>query len=178
MIICGEKILLRAIEATDNQMLLALINDPDTEMMLGGSSWPISEAEQLKWYDNQEKTRDILRCIIAARDQEKEAVGTVILSDIDEKNGTAQIHIKILRDARGKGYGTDAIKTAVAYAFKELRLNCIYAHILSYNEPSIRLFSKCNFKKEGILRSRIYKGGSFVDVYSFSIIKEDGDYAN
>lgn len=29
-------------------LLLSLINDPDTEMMLGGSSCPVSEIEQLK----------------------------------------------------------------------------------------------------------------------------------
>ena len=38
MIIQGDKVVLRAVEESDNAMLLSLINDPDTEMMLGGSS--------------------------------------------------------------------------------------------------------------------------------------------
>lgn len=173
MFIYGDKIVLRAIEEADNQMLLTLINDPDTEMMLGGSSWPVSEAEQLGWYEKQEQRRDVLRCIIALK-EEGTAIGTLILSDIDTKNGTAQIHIKMVKDSgRGKGYGTDAVKTIVRYAFHELRLNCIYAQILSYNAVSVRLFEKCGFKRDGILRARVYKGGNFVDVFEYSILQSD-----
>ena len=173
MFIYGEKVVLRAVEEADNAMLLSLINDPDTEMMLGGSSWPISEAEQLKWFENQEKSRDVLRCIVGLRDDDR-AIGTVILSDIDQKNGTAQIHIKMSKDGgRGKGYGTDSVKTLVNYAFGELRLNCIYADILSYNTASVKLFEKCGFKKDGVLRARVYKGGAFVDVYAYSLLRAD-----
>ena len=107
MIINGEKITLRAVEASDNDMLLSLINDPETEMMIGGSSWPVSQSDQISWFEKQEKTQDILRCIVVVKESET-AVGTVILSDINQKNGTAQIHIKMSKDGgRGKGYGTD-----------------------------------------------------------------------
>lgn len=173
MFIMGNKIFLRALEETDNAMLLSLINDPDTEIMLGGSSWPVSEAEQLKWFDHQEKNCDVLRCVIALK-EDGFAVGTLILSDIDQKNGSAQIHIKMSKDGgRGKGYGTDAINALVGYAFSELRLHCIYANILCYNEASVGLFEKCCFKRDGILRERVYKGGKYVDVFSYSILRSD-----
>lgn len=173
MIIYGEKITLRAVEASDNDMLLSLINDPETEMMIGGSSWPISLADQLSWFEKQEKTQDILRCIVVAKEKGI-AVGTVILSDINQKNGTAQIHIKMSKDGgRGKGYGTDAIRSIVRYAFDELRLNCIYAEILSYNEISKHLFEKCGFRQDGVLRARVYKSGEYIDVMSYSVLKSD-----
>lgn len=173
MLIYGDKIVLRAVEAGDNAMLLSLINDPDTEMMLGGSSWPVSEAEQLKWFEHQEKSRDVLRCIVALQEDGR-AIGTIILSDIDQKNATGHIHIKMSRDGgRGKGYGTDAVNTMVRYAFEELRLNCIYANILSYNEASIRLFERCRFQQDGVLRQRIYKRGSFVDLLAYSRLVGD-----
>ena len=173
MYIYGDNIVLRAIEESDNDMLLSIINDSETEMMLGGSSWPVSEAEQFKWFEKQLLQHDVLRCIIALKEDSK-AIGTLILSDIDSKNGTAQIHIKMSKDGvRGKGYGTDAVKTIVKYAFYELRLNCIYAQILSYNSVSVRLFEKCGFKKDGVLRSRVYKGGKFIDVFEYSILQDD-----
>lgn len=173
MIIFGEKIMLRAVEEHDNSMLLSLINDPDTEMMLGGSSWPVSQAEQLKWFENQERSRDVLRCIVALQEDGK-AVGTIILSDIDQKNATGHIHIKMLKNGgRGKGYGTDAVRTLVEYAFDELRLNCVYANILVYNEASIRLFEHCGFQRDGVLRQRIYKKGNFVDLLSYSRLASD-----
>jgi len=173
VIIYGEKILLRAVEEADNQLLLSLINDPDTEMMLGGSSWPVSEAEQLKWFEHQERSRDVLRCIVALKEDGK-AIGTIILSDIDQKNATGHIHIKMSKDGgRGKGYGTDAVNTMVQYAFEELRLNCIYANILSYNEASIKLFERCGFKRDGVLRQRVYKKGKFIDLLAYSRLITD-----
>ncbi len=173
MIIHGEKVLLRAVEEADNQLLLSLINDPDTEMMLGGSSWPVSEAEQLKWFEHQERSRDVLRCIVALKEDGK-AIGTIILSDIDQKNATGHIHIKMSKDGgRGKGYGTDAVNTLVQYAFDELRLNCIYANILSYNEASIKLFERCRFKRDGVLRQRVFKKGTFFDLLAYSRLIND-----
>lgn len=170
MLIYGEKIVLRAVEKADNTMLLSLINDPDTEMMLGGSSWPVSESDQLKWFEHQEHSRDVLRCIVALQNDGR-ALGTIILSDIDQKNATGHIHIKMLKDGgRGRGYGTDAVKAMVRYAFEELRLNCIYANILAYNDASIKLFERCGFKKDGVLRQRVYKKGKFVDMLAYSIL--------
>ena len=90
--------------------------------------------------------------------EDGKAVGTIILSDIDQKNATGHIHIKMSKDGgRGKGYGTDAINTMVQYAFEELRLNCIYANILTYNEAPIKLFERCGFKRDGVLRQRVFK---------------------
>ena len=173
MNIYGEKIVLRAIEQEDNQMLLELINDPETEMQIGGYSWPASMENQIKWFSQLNNNELILRCTIAETVSNK-PLGTLILNEIDKKNGTAHIHIKMAKgDTRGKGYGTDAVNTAVKYAFSELRLNCIYANILTYNTASIRLIEKCGFKKDGTLRSRIFKQGKYFDLYTYSIILSD-----
>ena len=173
MLIYGDKIVLRAVEESDNAMLLSLINDPDTEMMLGGSSWPVSEAEQLKWFEHQERSKDALRCIVALQ-EDKKAIGTVILSEIDQKNATGHIHIKMSKDGgRGKGYGIDAVNALVQYAFEELRLNCVYANILSYNEASIKLFERCGFRRDGVLRQLVFKRGQFYDLFYYSRLLSD-----
>lgn len=173
MNIYGDKVVLRAIEPSDCTLLLEMINDPETEKMLGGSSFPVSEAAQEKWIIDQMNRSDILRCIVADKTALKNGVGTVILSDIDLKNGVAQVHIKLISDCRGKGYGTAALKTVVDYAFRQMRLHCVYAHVLDYNDSSQKLFEKCGFQKEGRLRARVYKDGAYVDVISYSIINND-----
>lgn len=173
MNIYGDKILLRAIEPDDNQMLLELINDPETEAMIGGFSWPTSLDGQMKWYSRLENSQSILRCIIAYREDNK-PLGTLILNEIDQKNGTAHIHIKMSKDGgRGKGYGTDALNCMVSYAFLELRLNCIFANIISYNDASVHLFEKCGFKRDGVLRQRVFKQGKYHDIFSYSRLITD-----
>ncbi|MBQ6431397.1 MAG: GNAT family N-acetyltransferase [Oscillospiraceae bacterium] len=173
MNIYGERVLLRAIEKTDNALLLRLINDPATERMLGGSSFPVSCHAQESWTEQQKNAPNTLRCIIALRDQPEIGLGTVILSDVDQKNGTAQIHLKLDETARGKGYGTDAVNALTAYAFDEMRLQCLYADIVSYNTASEKLFVKCGYRLDGVLRSRIFKNGAYVDLKSYSRLKSD-----
>ena len=52
-------------------------------------------------------------------DEKKTGIGTIILSNIDMKNGTAEVHVKLaVANNRGKGYGTDAVNTIVKYAFE------------------------------------------------------------
>lgn len=169
MIIIGNNIYLRALETGDNDLLRELINDPETEKMIGGSSLPVSREAQELWLKNQIGRTDVIRYIIADKSTDV-AVGTVILTDIDNKNGCAEVHIKISKNARHNGYGTDALNSAVNYAFSELRLNCIYATIVSYNAASVKMFEKCGFAREGVLRERIFKNGAFHDVYSYSIL--------
>lgn len=53
MNIYGERIVLRAIFEEDAQFLYNMINDPDTEKMLGGSSFPVSIAAQQNWIRRQ-----------------------------------------------------------------------------------------------------------------------------
>jgi len=173
MNIFGERVLLRAIEREDNALLLRLINDPDTECWLGGSSFPVSRLAQENWTEQQKNAANTLRCMIALKEQPETALGTVILSDIDQKNGTAQIHLKLDEPARGKGYGTDAVNALTAYAFDYLRLHCLYADILSYNAASESVFKKCGYRLDGVLRSRVFKNGDYVDLKSYSRLSSD-----
>lgn len=170
MNILTNNLVLRAIEKQDNALLLQLINDPETERMLGGWSFPSSSAHQENWFSSIVDDPATLRCILAEKERPEKAIGTVILSDIDMKNGTAEIHIKLAESGRGKGYGSEAITALVQYSFSELRIHCIYARVNDYNEASKRLFKKCGFEEEGVLRDRFYKSGRYVNVLSFSII--------
>ena len=174
MNIIGNKVVLRAIEPGDKDLFLEIINDPETEKMIGGLSFPVSSLEQEQWIKNQVGNKAILRCVIAKREEPEKGIGTIILSDIDYKNGVAQVHIKLSPiKARGQGLGTDALMTISDYAFDELRLNSLYADVLAYNVISHKLFLKCGFKRDGVLRQRVFKDGNYIDVYSYSLVRAD-----
>lgn len=64
MLIVNEYIELRAIEKNDRDILLELINDPEIEYELGGSSYPISTFQQEKWIEGLTSREDILRTMI------------------------------------------------------------------------------------------------------------------
>ena len=95
--------------------------------------------------------------------KEHGAIGTVMLTDIDWKNRTTQSHWKIANriDVRCKGYGTRAVKALIKYAFNELNMHCVYCKVIEYNIASQKIVEKIGFKREGILRERIYKNGNY-----------------
>ena len=171
MLIKGEKVLLRAIELGDADVLRQMINDEDIECMTLGYSFPVSQHQQIKWIENLSNEKSVFRAII---DVDGVAIGTIILSNIDLKNGTAEIHAKLSKASqRGKGYGTDAMMALLGYAFYELRLNCVYCQIKEDNIASQRMCEKCGFVKEGRLRARSYRKGRYYDFYEYSVLKDE-----
>lgn len=171
MFIKGSKVLLRAIELSDADLLRQMINDEEIEKMIQGYSFPVAKHQQLHWIENLSNEKNTFRAII---DVDGTAIGTIILSDIDMRNGTAEIHIKLVSvSARGKGYGTDAVTTLVRYAFCELRLNCIYCRVKEDNFASQKMFEKCGFTKEGYLRSRVYRGGKYYNIFEYSVLRAE-----
>ena len=71
MNIQGKNVVLRAISMKDANLLMELINDAETEKMLGGSSFPVSLEGQEKWIAAQTGRTDVLRCIVALKENEE-----------------------------------------------------------------------------------------------------------
>lgn len=171
MFIKGKKVLLRAVELEDADVLQQMINDEQIERMMGGYSFPVARHQQIKWIENLSNEKSVFRAMI---DVGGTAIGTIILSDIDMRNGTAELHIKLAEACeRGKGYGTDAVTALLAYSFDELRLNCIYCRVKEDNIASQKMFEKCGFTKDGCLRSRGYRNGRYYDFYEYSVLKSE-----
>lgn len=166
LVLKGQKVILRAIEVDDAEFLREMINSPEIEKMVIGYSFPVSKDKQLEWIKNQMNRTDVFRAVIEV---ENTAIGEIMLTDIDMKNGNAEIHIKILNNEfKNKGYGTDSVNTLVSYAFDELRLNCIHCTVREDNIASNKLFKKCGFSYEGTLRNRLFKEGNFYSLISYS----------
>ncbi|MBR4023240.1 MAG: GNAT family N-acetyltransferase, partial [Ruminococcus sp.] len=113
MFVKGGKVLLRAIELSDALVLQQMINDEEIERMMWGYSFPVAHHQQIKWIENLSNEKGVFRAMI---DVDGTAIGTIILSDIDMRNGTAEIHIKLANASeRGKGYGADAVSALLSY---------------------------------------------------------------
>lgn len=169
MIFIDQELILRAIELKDANLLREMINDPEIENMVVGWSLPVSERKQTEWIDNLNSDDDI-KLIIEVNDV---AVGMASISNLDYKNSTSNLNIKISNSYRGKGIGTRTIKLLVNYCFNELNLNCLTANILEYNKISQKLFKECGFIKDGSLRSRVYKKGCYHNLLVYSLLRSE-----
>ena len=172
MIIDANSVILRAIEENDLPLLQAMINDPAIERLTGGYCFPVSADRQRRWFDNYDQQKD-LRCMIQIKNGV--TIGMIMLTDIDWKNRTAQLHQKTLAkvEDRKKDDVYDAMMGFLNYAFNELDLQCVYGTVLEYNLLSRKLALRCGLKEEGILRNRVFKNGKRHNLIANSIIKEE-----
>lgn len=73
----------------------------------------------------------------------------------------------------GRGYGTDAMRLILRYAFTELNLYRVSLSVFEYNPRAIRSYEKCGFRLEGRRRSALLKDGKRWDILYMGILMED-----
>ncbi|MCC7450706.1 MAG: GNAT family N-acetyltransferase [Anaerolineae bacterium] len=77
------------------------------------------------------------------------------------------------RDYWGKGYGSDALRLTVNYAFRELNVYRVSLGVFSYNTRAIRAYEKAGFTREGVLRCTLYRDGQRYDEYVMGILRPE-----
>ncbi len=75
----------------------------------------------------------------------------------------------------GKGYGTDAMRLALRYAFAELNLERVGLDAFAHNTRAIRSYEKAGFKLDGVQREWARRDGRRWDVVSMAILAQDFD---
>jgi len=167
----GERVTLRALEREDLESCHRWFNDEEvTKYLLRNDPLPMVEEE--KWFE--EMVADKSRLVFAIEDEGGQHIGNVGFHDIDFRNGKATIGIVIgEKDRWDKGYGSEAIRVLLRYAFKELRLYRVGSSAFAENLRSIRCQEKCGFVREGVRRGAIFRSGEHQDVILFGILRDE-----
>jgi RimJ/RimL family protein N-acetyltransferase len=101
-------------------------------------------------------------------------IGFVSLFGIDWNHGNALVGIGLgEREYWGKGYGTDAMRTILKYAFTELNLHRVTLWVFEYNPRAIRSYEKAGFIHEGQVRQELLKDGRRWDVFEMGVLREE-----
>jgi len=75
-------------------------------------------------------------------------IGNVMYYGYDPRVGEAEFGITIgERDFWSSGYGTDSVRTLIAYLFDEIGLSRVYLHTLSWNYRAQRCFERAGFQR-------------------------------
>lgn len=173
MNIYGKKVILRAMEYKDCEMVREMFNDPEIEDLVVGWAFPVSSIAQEKWLENNFNDKNNFRFVIET--QEDGAVGIATLTGIDWKNRVADHGIKLAnKERRSKGIGTDTVMAIMRYAFDELGLHRLEGSWFDSNIPSKNMYMKCGWKEEGVKRSSVFKHGEWRDLTIVGIL--DSEY--
>ncbi len=74
---------------------------------------------------------------------------------------------------RNKGYGTEATKAVIRYAFDELNFNRVGLRVMSNNYGAIRCYEKVGFVHEGIVREGVLRNGEKYDLIYMGILQSE-----
>ncbi len=77
------------------------------------------------------------------------------------------------REFWGKGYGTDAMRLILRYAFEELNLQRVSLNVFEYNPRAIRSYEKLGFIHEGRSRGVLRRDGRRYDLIYMGILRDE-----
>ncbi len=77
------------------------------------------------------------------------------------------------RDYWGKGYGTEAMKLILRFAFVELGLHRVSLDVFDYNPRGVKSYEKAGFRREGVEREMIKRDGRRYDVIFMGVLCAD-----
>jgi len=144
----GRLTRLRPIVEEDLPVLEAWDEDPTIVALMGPKFEMLPAGEWLTTLQNHH------RCLAwGIEDQTGRLIGELELDHLDWRTRSAELRICIgVEEYRGRGYGTDALRTALRLAFTELALGQIYLRVFASNAPALRVYQRLGFRREAVLR--------------------------
>ncbi|HST24497.1 MAG TPA: GNAT family N-acetyltransferase [Gaiellaceae bacterium] len=130
------------------------------------------EHRWLKAYEDGQK--DGSRDGFAIEDADTGAfLGIAGLVGIERDANQAEIGYVVVREARGRGIATRALRLVTDYALGEVGLDRVQLLINVDNEPSLRVAERCGYSREGVFRSLYLKPGRRADMAVYSRLPGD-----
>jgi RimJ/RimL family protein N-acetyltransferase len=148
------------------------VNDPAMMRLLGRAA-RVEFDEHRRWFD-QMKQRTDCRYFSVETTEAGLHVGNIWLWDINTTDRKAEVRILFGDEAaRGRGYGSEAIRLLTDLAFDTMGLHRLFAYVFSINPRAKRAFEKAGFRSEGMLRQDRRVGDEYVDVYLLGQLASD-----
>jgi RimJ/RimL family protein N-acetyltransferase len=169
----GERVILRALEREDLPRLLTFNNDIVVELAGGGDPpMPQSLARLQAEYEQRASSggRDDANFAIEV---EGKFIGIAGLFNFDHTAHTCELGIGIGdKDYWGRGYGREATRLLIEYAFRYRNFRKVWLRVHGSNERAQKAYLACGFVVEGRLRAHVYSNGNYDDLVIMGILRE------
>jgi len=160
--IIGEKVALGPHRRDLLPLYTRWLNDFEVVRNLAMGMHPMTLDAEGEWYERAKM--DPHTFLIYAREPLRPIGGTG-LHEVNHKHRTAEFGIFLgEKDFWGKGYGTEATRLMLDYAFTGLGLHNVLLRVYSYNVRAQRAYSRAGFREFGRRREAIRIGGRAYDI--------------
>jgi RimJ/RimL family protein N-acetyltransferase len=173
----GGKVMLTSLSTDYLPEYRRWINDPEVADFLASIGFPLSMADERQWIERMQRSGEFATHFTIVT-KSGDPIGNIALMDINYQNRNAQLGIMIgEKDHWDKGYGKDAIRTLLDYAFRTLCLNRVELRLNVENERALACYERCGFKLEGRKKGHIFYKGRYCDELIMGILKQDWEKA-
>jgi RimJ/RimL family protein N-acetyltransferase len=134
---------------------------------------PLTKEGIRKWIEKDLEKEDFFGFSIRTLADDR-LIGDVGLGGMFWNHGDTYLGIGIgEREYWSKGYGSDAMKVILRYAFHELNLRRVTLNVFEYNPRAIRSYEKLGFQHEGHVRKYLNRDGRRWDLIYMGILKDE-----
>jgi RimJ/RimL family protein N-acetyltransferase len=126
-----------------------------------------------KWLEDRHKDKNAFLFAIRLLDDEA-LIGYAELDGILWPHQVGWLSIAIGDPAHwGRGYGTEAMRLLLDFAFDELNLHRVQLTVFGYNTRAINLYEKLGFQREGTFREFLQRDGTRHDMYLYGLLRSE-----
>ncbi|MGA7989008.1 MAG: GNAT family protein [Candidatus Dormiibacterota bacterium] len=176
MDLIGERVRLRAHTEEDAEFFAATLADPEVVQYL--AEWaliPYGPREALTYV--RSPVPDTVGWTIESR-ADGRPIGATGLHRINHRNRNCVWGIWIgPPDRWNQGFGTEACRLAVAYAFNHLAMEKVSLDVYEGNARGRRAYEKAGFTREGLLRRHMWLNGRLADVEIMAVFRDHPLYS-
>ena len=157
----GEKVRLRAVRPDDVDLFQRYADDSELDRLAGETEYPYSaERERRRLEKELDEDKDDDDRMLVIETLGGKFAGTIQLYGTDRRHRTAEMGLVLdNRKAWGKGYGSEALRLLLRFAFRELGYEKVNLQVYEFNTRAITLYEHLGFQHEARLRSQIYADG-------------------
>ncbi|MFV7236624.1 MULTISPECIES: GNAT family N-acetyltransferase [Flavobacterium] len=168
-----ERLLLRRVDENDVNEIFALRSNQETMKYIPRPLVKTTEdaLEHIAMIDTKIENNEGINWGITLKDNPK-LIGLIGHYRIKPEHFRAEIGYMLLPEFNGKGIISEAVKEAVNYGFKVMKLHSIEAIIAPENHGSEKVLEKNGFVKEAHLKENEFFEGRFLDTVIYSILNK------
>jgi RimJ/RimL family protein N-acetyltransferase len=170
----NPRIHLRAFEVEDLDTVVRWVNNEAVTSHLSDALiYPVSKADEIKWLESVSMANPREK-VFAIETSSGRLIGSVGLREVNWVERKAELGIMIGEtDCWGQGYGTAAVLEVLRIAFEKMNLNRVWLRVYENNTRAIRVYEKCGFRQEGVLREDHCSGGAYYNTLIMGILKRE-----
>jgi diamine N-acetyltransferase len=170
--LAGPAVALRPVERSDTEPIRRWMNDPEIRALIGETR-PMSRSAAEAYVEKLQSDPSRVWFTVVERATRRPVGECGLLRMVPDWRTTDLSIILGERDARGRGYGTEAITLLMDYAFGFLNVHRIAIGVVGFNQRALRFYEKVGFRQEGVQRDGYFYDHRYHDFVMMSILEHE-----